>query len=320
MTKSLDAFDRELSAAHLRGQWMSEPLLDQLVDGPKPVGVPYIWRWSDVQQKLAEAGEVLAERFTARRALIFMNPGIPAGSTHTIAMGVQMVKPHEIAWAHRHTLTAIRFTIAGDRQLRTVVSGEAFAMEDNDLILTPNWTWHDHRNDSDRTGIWLDVLDAGLAFGLSQVFYAPYGQSTQPLVAPAPPAPMRFPWRDARATLDVLASNTPDPHDGHIVEYLDPNTGRSPLPTLGCFVQRLAPGFTGREHRHTSSTVYHVVSGSGTTVAGGVELHWGPRDCFVIPNWLRHQHRNHSTEDEAVLFSVSDRPALDALGFYRVES
>jgi len=319
MTKALETFDRELSGAHLRGQWVSEPLLDGLVDGPKPVGVPYLWQWAEINEKLVEACDILPESFTARRAVICMNPSIPAGSTHTIAMGVQMVKPREIAWAHRHTLTAVRFTIAGNTMLRTVVNGEPFQMEQNDLILTPNWTWHDHRNESDQSGIWLDVLDAGIAFGLSQVFYAPYGQSTQPLLTPTTPAPMRYAWRDVRPAIDALAALPENAHDGYVFDYLDPHSGRSPLATLACSAQRLPPGFSGREHRHTSSTVYHVVEGHGTTVAGDTELQWEPRDCFVLPNWVRHRHLNRSEQDDAILFSVSDRPALEALGFYREE-
>jgi gentisate 1,2-dioxygenase len=36
-----------------------------------------------------------------------------------------------------------------------------------------------------------------------------------------------------------------------------------------------------------------------------------------VPNWTRHQHRNHSASDEAILFSVHDTPVLRALGLYR---
>jgi len=31
-------------------------------------------------------------------------------------------------------------------------------MYPGDLVLTPNWTWHDHANDTDEPMIWLDGL------------------------------------------------------------------------------------------------------------------------------------------------------------------
>jgi gentisate 1,2-dioxygenase len=58
------------------------------------------------------------------------------GTTHTLLMGIQMIKPGEIAWAHRHTLAAIRFVIKGDGKVYSVVDGEKCPMEPNDLILT----------------------------------------------------------------------------------------------------------------------------------------------------------------------------------------
>ena len=71
-------------------------------------------------------------------------------TTHTLSMGIQMIKPGEIAWAHRHTLAAIRFVIKGDGKVFTVVDGEKCPMEPYDLILTPQWTWHDHQQSDPR--------------------------------------------------------------------------------------------------------------------------------------------------------------------------
>jgi len=86
---------------------------------------------------------------------------------------MQMVLPSEIAWAHRHSLGALRFGIEGSEKLYTVVDGEPLAMLPNDLVLTPNWTWHDHHNDGDRPGIWLDVLDVRSLRSLNQLFFEP---------------------------------------------------------------------------------------------------------------------------------------------------
>ena len=42
-------------------------------------------------------------------------------------------------------------------------------------------------------------------------------------------------------------------------------------------------------------------------------------DTFVVPLWYAHRHMN-SSADDAILFSMSDAPALKALDLYREES
>jgi 1-hydroxy-2-naphthoate dioxygenase len=91
------------------------------------------------------------------------------------------------------------------------------------------------------------------------------------------------------------------------------------LPTLRCCVQRLRPGFAGQKHRRTASTVYYVVEGEGSTRIGDTELHWGPRDVFVVPTWMWHEHRCGAGSQGATLFSVSDAPLLEAAQLYREE-
>ena len=59
--------------------------------------------------------------------------------------------------------------------------------------------------------------------------------------------------------------------------------------------------------------------GEGTTVVDGQEIAWSQNDCFALPNWTRHRHRNRSNGSEAILFSVHDKPVLQALGLYREE-
>src|SRR5437899_9462133 len=96
--KSLGEFDTDLQQLHLRGQWKYDELLVQAIGGPKPAGIPYVWKWATLYPKLVEACDVLPESYTARRHLAFMNPGLPrGGATQTILMGLQMVKPGEIA-------------------------------------------------------------------------------------------------------------------------------------------------------------------------------------------------------------------------------
>jgi gentisate 1,2-dioxygenase len=71
-------------------------------------------------------------------------------------MSIQLVRPGEIAKAHRHSLTAFRFIVQGNGAC-TTVEGERFMMSPGDLILTPNWTWHDHYNGTMKTSSGLTV-------------------------------------------------------------------------------------------------------------------------------------------------------------------
>jgi gentisate 1,2-dioxygenase len=124
---------------------------------------------------------------------------------------------------------------------------------------------------------------------------------------------------------DLAAAEEVDLYDGVVVDYVDPLTGGPTTTTIGCRMQMLRPGEETRSHRHTCSTVYHVVRGAGVTKIGKSKaeedtLKWSVRDCFNIPPWYWHRFRNESSKEAAILFSASDRPLLDAIRLYREES
>jgi len=120
-------------------------------------------------------------------------------------------------------------------------------------------------------------------------------------------------------SLQALVDTAGDPFDGVALEYTHPQTGGAVLPTMACWIQMLRAGERTRAHRHTGSAVYYVVQGRGETIIDGCRFGWGPGDVVVLPSWALHEHANLSKEP-AVLFSIQDRPVLDALGLYRVES
>lgn len=104
--------------------------------------------------------------------------------------------------------------------------------------------------------------------------------------------------------------------EGVLLEYTNPWTGGAVLPTTACRIARLGAGFTGAERQHTASTIYHVVSGEGSTTVGGTRLDWAEHDVFCVPGWAPYEHRIAVGRD-AVLFSATDEPVLRALGLYR---
>lgn len=328
--KDLELFDRQIAQRHLRGQWKSDEMLVRCVGGPQPAGAPHLWPWSDVYPLLLRACNVLPESFTSRRHLSYMNPGLErGGATHTIRMGLQMAQPGETAWAHRHSIAAIRFVVQGSSQACTVVDGTVCPMENHDLVLTPPWSWHDHHNESAERVVWLDVLDASLIAMLNATFYEPYPEESQEVRAVSQgerrpeqadgQRPLRYSWVETRKQLQRLASANGSPHDGVSLEYANPETAGPVLPTLSCWIQMLRPGEQTERHRHTSSAVYFVVQGAGETFVENQRIAWNLHDAFAIPNWSWHEHRNRSQTEAAILFSVNDMPAFRALGLYREE-
>jgi len=59
-------------------------------------------------------------------------------------------------------------------------------------------------------------------------------------------------------------------------------------------------------------TMYLVMRGEGATTVNGTAIEWRQHDCFMLPPWQYHAHRNASDKNQAILFTVSDRPALES--------
>jgi gentisate 1,2-dioxygenase len=75
-----------------------------------------------------------------------------------------------------------------------------------------------------------------------------------------------------------------------------------------------------RAHRHTSSAVYYVIAGEGSTTIGDRRFDWAEGDVLALPPWSWHAHVNRSATAPAILFSLADRPVYEVLGLYREES
>ena len=88
------------------------------------------------------------------------------------------------------------------------------------------------------------------------------------------------------------------------------------MPTIGTSMQLLPKGFAGKPYRSTDGTVYCVTEGTGTVRVGSEQYSFGPRDIFVVPSW---NAASFTVDEDAVLFSFSDRPVHEALGILREE-
>jgi gentisate 1,2-dioxygenase len=105
-----------------------------------------------------------------------------------------------------------------------------------------------------------------------------------------------------------------DKRHGARVRYANPVTGGWVMPTMGAQLALLPTGFKGDTYRATDGTVFVCVDGEGSTTIGDKEFAWSAGDVFVAPPWQRYAH---AAVKESVLFSISDRPAQEALGIWR---
>jgi gentisate 1,2-dioxygenase len=325
----LDELDRELENNQLSGFWKTRVPLHTSE-------APYLWKWESLLDGLLKASETIGIEQAERRAIRLVNPHLPIKSTsHTLQFTFSIVNPGEVARAHRHNMAAIRFVVRGQGAY-TAVDGEKFPMEEGDLILTPNWTWHDHHNESEDPIIWLDGLDGPLIQSLNVLFFEEYEKAEQPIYrktgeslsrfgfARTPQQdegrfrgiPFRYRWQETYKSLTDMGDKECEPYDGRLLRYINPATGGYTYPTMSCEIQRFGAREKTKSHRHTSTTLYHVFSGQGRTLVGESRLDWKKGDSFVIPLWQWHAHEN-KCDDDAILFSINDRPVMEALGLYR---
>lgn len=336
--EDLGQYCATLRAAGLDAPW-SRP--GPLIEPKKTRVESCLWRWAEIEPLVRRSPEfVTPDRGAERRILRLANPGVPERtSTHTLSAAVQYLLPGEVAPAHRHTPNAVRFVLRGHGAY-TTVNGDKCLMEPGDLVLTPGMTWHDHGNEGTEPVIWLDGLDSPVVRYLEILTTQPHGEDRQPTgglaglserrfgvaglrPAWAPPDAgslhlIHYRWGSTHAALLRLAELEASPFDDVLMEYVDPVTGGSVLPTMGCYIQMIRPGVRTRPHRQSSSAVYHVVRGSGESVIDGVRYRWQQGDFFALPPGARHAHANDGT-DPAILFSLQDVPLLRALGLYREE-
>ncbi len=334
-TPERKAFYDRIDAVAMAPLW--SVLAEIVTPEPKSACVPHLWRFAEAKALLLEAGGLITAKEAERRVLILENPGLRGESKITTSLyaGLQLVLPGEVAPAHRHSQTALRFVLDG-AGAHTAVEGERTVMEVGDFVITPPWAWHDHGNHSAQPMIWLDGLDIPLVSFFDASFAEGYGADEQPVTrqtddslarygsnllpvdfesrGPASPI-FNYPYARSRAALEQMKRQEDwDPCHGLKLRYINPVDGGFAMPTMATFLQLLPKGFKTAGYRSTDATVFAVVEGRGRSTLGGRAFGWGPKDIFVAPSWAR---IIHEAEEEAVIFSYSDRAAQQKLGLWR---
>lgn len=311
-TPALEAYYRELEKRDLGALWNVANEIEPW--HPQPKSVPMLWKWRDIGPLVRKAPVLVSAEKAARRVVMLVNPGrkewsAAAGLLYT---GVQIMNPGEFAPAHRHQASALRFVMEG-RGAYTVVDGERLALGARDFVLTPNGTWHDHGVTSEDSGgtqcIWQDGLDIPLMNSLDANFYEVHPQTVQT------PSPLsRENWTKPYSPVFLYK------WDACVVElrkektfiYKNPLTGGDVMPTMGARLELISS--ESKIKRNTGSSIYQVATGHGWSEIGGQRFEWEEKDIFCVPSWTPYRH---GAQQESVLFSFNDFPAMKALGLFR---
>ena len=312
---------------------------------PKSASKPILWRYRDLRGHVLRSVDLVTPEKAGRRVIYLNNPGRTdvAAAVGWIYAGLQVMHPGERASAHRHSASAIRFIMEGQGAY-TIVDGHKMTLGENDFVLTPNGTWHEHAVAEEGSPcIWQDGLDIPFVNAMEANFYEVHPELSQPVAYEVDDmtrtwgnpgltpgggdwtkgySPMfKYEWGPTYDALRKFATTTDgSPFDGILMEYVNPVSNGPVMQTMGASMQLLRPGERTRAHRHTGSYLYHVAKGSGYSVVDGQRFDWTEHDIFCVPSWAWHEHGNGSDSDDAVLFCLNDLPVIRAMGLYREQA
>lgn len=313
--------------------------------------VPHIWKYKDIHPCLLEAAELIPMEMSERRSIIMVNPALRpyVATTTNLFAAYRINTPHEMMPPHRHSPNAIRFGLTGSSNF-TGVHGENITFGPGDLVLTPHDAWHNHGNGPDEASVNLSVLDMPLVNALNATYFEfdyreeENGKLVEKKVQSAnvpddysqryygtgglmprfidhrrgagTSSPMFvYRWEQTEKLLRQVRDHDGSPHEGIMIEYVNPATGEPVYKTMTFFIQMLRPGERLLPVRQNASLICTVFSGRGTSIINGQRFDWEPFDTFVVPGGAWLEQMNASASEDAVILVSSDEPTLKKLGF-----
>ncbi len=259
-TPEREAFYRKIDGENLSALW--NVMGDLITPEPRSACRPHLWKFDSIRDYMTEAGKLITAKEAERRVLVLENPGLRGQSKVTTSLfaGVQMVVPGDVAPAHRHSQSALRFVLEG-KGAHTAVDGERTAMEPGDFVITPSMTWHDHSNETNEPMFWLDGLDIPMVQFFDASFAEGSNEDQQKITRPAGDSFARYghnllpvdekrssktspifsyPYSHTREALEqAKARNEWDACHGLKLKFSNPETGDFAMPTIGTFIQLL---------------------------------------------------------------------------------
>lgn len=277
---------------------------------PRKNFVPAHWSYALSRPALDAAGRYVSTELAERRNLILANPvpGNNYATVRTLVAAYQMVKPHETARSHRHRPNALRLVVDADPQTYTIVDGVKIPMLPGDVLLTPNWAWHGHSNESEACAYWIDFLDVPLMHFMEAMFFESYPEGIERSDAVDAASPFRFAFAESCQKLDRLEEGS--------AGWKRLALGPVQMDTIGLFVERLEGGATRNAGRTTAHSIYAVIDGSGVSNIDGTEVRWARGDVLALPGW---RPATHHAFERSHLLRVTDEPLMRKLNWLREE-
>ena len=354
---ALDQLHADVASANMAPYWVVDRSVKhdedrQVMEQRK--AVPFIWKYKEaIEPLLYRSAELISTETSERRSLVLVNPGLAPKRAATTNMYVayRLNDPREIMPPHRHSPNAIRLGLTG-RQNFTGVEGENITFGPGDIVLTPHDTWHNHGNHGDDNAINLSVLDLPLAETMNSMYFEhDYTEEEEGKRVARKMQSVRFPtayslmiygsggllprfvslqrgagnaspmyvyrYDMMRSMLEKFRDWDGDPHEGIMIEYVDPTTGQPVYKTITFFMQMLRPGDRTLPLKQSASLIVAPFEGRGYTLVGDKRIDWEQFDSVALPGATWYEHVNASDREPAILFVASDEPALKALAFYQ---
>lgn len=303
---SMEHLYRLLAQAGMENGWdKREP---SMWPQPRKHFLPAHWRYADAKPALDAAGRFVNTELAERRNLILANPlpGNHYPTVRTLVAAYQMVKAGETARSHRHSANALRLVLDAQLNAFTIVEGKKIPMEPGDVLLTPNWSWHGHSNESGANAYWLDFLDLPLVHLLGPMFFEHHPDVLEAATGIAAQSPARFPWAETRRRLEI----EPEAEPGRRQIEL----GSPAMVTISLHVWRLEANKPIMVEPTTASTIFGVMQGGGTSTIDDKTFEWRRGDILALPTGCRASFR---ASEQSYLLRVSDEPLLQQLHWLR---
>ncbi len=301
-----DALDAMLTEAGVVNGWnKAEPSLWAL---PKKHFVTAHWSYGQAAAVLDAAGARVSTELAERRNIILANPipGNRYATARTLVTAYQMVKAGETARSHRHTANALRLVLDAKPNMFTVVAGRRIPMEPGAVLLTPNWHWHGHSNESAANAYWLDFLDVPLVHFLGPMFFEHHADGIERDAPVDATSPMRFAWERIRERLAAEPEAAPGRREIEL--------GNPALATMSLHVSRIERGKVFRNGPTTANAIFAVMAGEGACDVDERDFVWNRGDVIAVPSGCAMTCR---ASTESYLLRVSDAPLFRSLAWLR---
>src|SRR6187455_688152 len=105
---------------------------------PKSSSVPVLWRYEDLRHHVLRSVDLVSPEKAGRRVIYLNNPGRHgfAAAVGWLYSGLQVMNPGEVASAHAHSSSALRFIMEGSGAY-TIVDGYKVTLNAKDFMITP---------------------------------------------------------------------------------------------------------------------------------------------------------------------------------------